>query len=166
VAIFVALFTWLYFTEFSSDAIAKKREARIVSIYNSLGLQEAGYRMQSKDIFGDKRVYDWDSGRTQSSSEKFYSGRDVATTRTDLDKVIKSVGFKFIEKAYEGSTSEQWHYKSDKGEYIRLTVSSKQRDDAFIDAYLMGNMDPVIDKDPNAAPSVIEIKVNLDDNNE
>jgi hypothetical protein len=141
---------------------------RINAIYTSLSMGEA-YKVQRVNVFGDKRVYNWDAGRTYSSEIDYTRGASVSSTVTELDTKIKAAGFTFVGEPYPGSTNVQYHYKSSKGEYIRLTVSSKPRDDALKNAYLMDkNAAPesATTMDTNAGPSNVIIKVNLDDNNE
>lgn len=142
------------------------RYERITAIYDSLNIGEE-YLLDDSSVFGEKRVYDWDKGRTYSSAMYYTRGATVDVTTAELDKAIKNAGFTFFEEPYPGSVSKQYHYKSEKGEYIRLTVSSKLRDDAFFNAHWMKQDLSVIDEiDPNAGPSNVTIKVNLDDNNE
>ena len=43
---------------------------------------------------------------------------------------IEAAGFTFVEEPYPNAVDVQLHFKSAKGEYVRLTVSSKPRDDA------------------------------------
>lgn len=143
------------------------RENRIQEIYSSFNLSD-DYILQSESIFGEKKVYEWDKDRSYSSSSTYLRGADVDQTVSELDKAIKEAGFSFFDEPYEGSTFTQFHYKSDRDEYVRLTVSSKLRDDAFQNSVLMTGeiADEVFDIDPNAGPSNVTIKVNLDDNNE
>lgn len=143
------------------------RKDRIEAIYSSLNLGDE-YIPQFYDVFGDKRPYDYDASRSMSSQITYVRGANVDTTVADLSKKIKDAGFVYFEEPYPGSTSIQYHYKSDKGEYVRLSVSSKLRDDAFQNVYLMtgGTTDDLFKIDPNAGPSNATIKVNLDDNNE
>lgn len=155
----------------TSDYIIGKgsetREARINDIYASLNLDDT-YNFSDKAIFGEKRVYSWDSGRTESSSMEFLRGDTVSNTVADADARIKAAGFSFIDEPYQGSPEVQYHYRSAAGEYIRLTVTSKIYRDSLENARIM-NSDQItatssIDK--NSGPSHVLIKVNLDDNNE
>lgn len=146
----------------------KDRLDRIQNIYGSLKLDDEKYITQKSDVFGDKRVYEWDKGRTYSSAVEYLHADTVSNTATELDGKIKAIGFKFIDEPYPGSTYTQYHYKSEKGEYIRLTVSGKPYWDAIQNNYLMTGTTPdsVYEMDKNAGPSKVIIKVNLDDNNE
>jgi len=142
---------------------------RINAIYSSLNVDTNDkYILQRENVFGNKRVYDYDNGRTFSSEKDYIRGANVDVTAKELDAAVKAAGFTFIDQPYAGSTSTQYHYKSAKGEYIRVTVSSKLRDDAFQNVFLMTGKatDEVFKIDPNAGPSNVVIKVNLDDNNE
>ncbi len=146
----------------------KARLDRINSIYASLQIPE-DYRPTGGEVFGDKRVYEWDKGRTYSSHASYLHGDSVSNTVAELDEKIKAAGFTFVDEPYPGSTSTQYHYKSAKGEYVRLTVSSKQYNDAWQNAISMGKQDvpqSVYDMDKNAGPAEVIVKVNLDDNNE
>lgn len=143
------------------------RLTRINNVYTAIGVDDS-YLLQDSDVFGDKRVYEWDSGRTYSSSKKYVHPDTVSNTVAELDAKIKAAGFAFIDEPYKGSVYTQYHYKSPKGEYVRLTVSSKPYDDATFNAYQMDKDAPFDYEsfDKNAGPANVTIKVNLDDNNE
>lgn len=141
---------------------------RINGIYTSLKLDDT-YVPQRSNVFGDKRVYPYDKGRTFSSEIDYLHADTVSNTVQALDAKIKAAGFKFIDEPYPGTAETQYHYKNDQGQYIRLTVSSKPYDDASQNAFLMdkNSVASLRDKyDTNAGPANIIIKVNLDDNNE
>lgn len=144
------------------------RYDRIEGIYSSIGIDSSSYIVQNTNVFGDKRVYSYDKGRTSSSEIDYIHAGTVSDTVKDLDAKIKAAGFTFIDEPYPGSTSIQYHYKSSKGEYVRLSVSSKPYDDAGLNAAVMGKSAEITpDKfDTNAGPSNVILKVNLDDNNE
>lgn len=144
------------------------REARINAIYASLNIDPALYREERRDIFGEKKVYDYDKSRSYSSSIEYLRGAAVGDTVRELDEKIKAAGFTFIDEPYPGTRSTtQYHYKSAKNEYIRLTVQSKPYWDYSVNRLLMGESISGLDQlDPNAGPSMVTIKVNLDDNNE
>jgi hypothetical protein len=145
----------------------QQRLERINAIYKSLGLS-SDYVVQSQNVFGDKRVYSWDKSRTFSSSETFVRSANVDTTVAELKKDIAKTDFTFYQEPYPGSADWQYIYKSPKNEYLRVTVSSKLRDDAFFNDYHMNGKfsDATFAISPNAGPSNVTIKVNLDDNNE
>jgi hypothetical protein len=140
---------------------------RINEIYASITLPATVYN-ENDSVFGDKRVYPYDAGRSQSSQKVFVVGKTVKDTFNELDAAIKSAGYVAFEEPYPGSVFREEHYKSDRNEYIRLNVSSKLRDDAFQNSYWMtGKTSADVFKiDPNAGPSTVTLKVNLDDNNE
>lgn len=144
-----------------------ERLSRITNIYRSLALGD-DYRFESSDIFGDKRVYEWDKSRTYSSSQTYQRGATVSETVADLRQKIEAAGFTYFEEPYPGSAYVQLHFKSAKAEYLRLTVSSKPRDDAIRSSVIMQKdiSSEAIELDKNTGPSNIVIKVNLDDNNE
>lgn len=143
------------------------RLARINEIYKSIELPENTY-FNEESVFGDKRPYEYDAGRSTSSYKRFVVAKTVNETMEILDKAVKDAGYIMFDEAYPGSTSKQYHYKTDRGEYIRLTVSSKLRDDAASNELLMNGdfSDAFFKIDPNAGPSRVTLKVNLDDNNE
>lgn len=146
---------------------SQARLDRIEGIYASLNLDDT-YIPQSTAIFGDKRVYDWDKSRTQSSKIEYLHGDTVSNTVAALDAKIKAAGFTFFDEPYPTQGSTQYHYKSSKGEYIRLTVTSKPYWDANLNASVMKDDSGkgLEGLDTNAGPSVVTVKVNLDDNNE
>jgi hypothetical protein len=143
------------------------RYDRIQAIYSSLKLDDS-YRVETANVFGQKRVYSWDKSRTYSSEIKYVHGDTVSNTVAELDGKIKAAGFTFMNEPYAGSVFTQYHYKSADGEYIRLSVSSKPYDDATASAYVMDKdtTEIINTLDKNAGPANVVIKVNLDDNNE
>lgn len=140
---------------------------RINQIYSSIKLPANVYS-ETDNIFGDKRPYDYDKSRSMSSVKTFVVAKTVTDTFDVIDKSIKAAGYVPFEEAYPGSVSKEYHYKTSKGEYIRLNVDSKLRLDTFQDAYWMtGKLPDGYEKiDPNSGPSIVTLKVNLDDNNE
>ncbi|MFZ1250371.1 MAG: hypothetical protein WAR37_02905 [Candidatus Microsaccharimonas sp.] len=147
---------------------AQARYERIATIYRTIDLGDS-YVVQDMDIFGDKRMYSGDKGRSYSSAAHYLHNDTVSNTVAEADARIKAAGFEFIDEPYPGNANTQYHYKSSKGEYVRLTVSSKPRNDAIQNASIMNNgnvADGIYDMDTNAGPSEVVIKVNLDDNNE
>lgn len=158
------LSSWAY-----SFFYVQPREARIVEIYKSLDIGDE-YRLENAEISGQKRVYEWDPGRSYSSLIQLIRGLTVEKTFAELDAKITAAGFAKFDEPYAGSLALQYHYKSERGEFIRLSVSSKLRDDAFTNFSLMNPgsevPDTVFSLDPNAGPSRVTLKVNLDDNNE
>lgn len=147
----------------------KVRLERIEDIYSSLELPES-YAVEHADVFGDKRKYEWDDGRSYSSRIEYVNADTVSATVSDLDKRIKASGFEFVDEPYPGNEiNKQYHYKSENGEYIRLTVYSKVYHDALRNALIMNKEFPLSELDSidkNAGPASAIIKVNLDDNNE
>lgn len=140
-----------------------QRLDRIQSIYASLKLDDS-YREARSDIFGDKRVYDWDKGRTWSSSIEYGKNSSRSETFNDLKKRITAAGFKQIPGPNYGEVARQDHYKSDKNEYIRVSVDTS----AVYDGILYGTdwPSPQTKDATENAPVYVTIKVNLDDNNE
>ncbi len=153
--------------ESQQAAVMSHRYARIANIYDKLELGDK-YEVTKSAVFGEKRFYKEDSSRTYASSKEYVHGDSVLNTVTELDTKIKAAGFDFIGEPYPGSKYTEYHYKSAKGEYIRLTVSSKPRDDAIRNDVAMNRESSaaVLDMDANTGPANVIIKVNLDDNNE
>lgn len=143
------------------------RLQKINDVYTALDLDDS-YMIQSKDVFGEKRVYEWDKSRTYSSMKQYIKAAPVDTTTTELRKKIEAAGFTFHEEPYPGSMNQKLIFKSDNGTYVRLDVSSKTRDDVFRNKFLMKQelTDADYAIDANSGPSNVIIKVNLDDNNE
>jgi hypothetical protein len=143
------------------------RLRRINDIYSSITLPSNTY-FNTENVFGDKRPYPGDKSRSFASQKTFVVAKTVTETFNEIDAAIKKAGYTYFEEAYPGSTSKEYHYKTSRGEYIRLNVSSKLRDDAASNEVLMnGKFDDAFFKiDPNAGPSTVVLKVNLDDNNE
>ena len=165
--IIIALLIGLVLTLFTIPKIHNDtRLARINDIYASIQLPENIYS-DYENVFGDKRPYDYDSGRSASSVKSFVVAKTVTEAFDTIDTAIKAAGYTPFEEAYPGSVSKEYHYKTSKGEYIRLNVDSKLRTDAFQNEYWMtGKFDAAMKIDPNAGPARVTLKVNLDDNNE
>lgn len=138
------------------------RKQRIVSIYNSLHLDD-NYLLTQEYIFGEKKPYDWDKSRSFSSMKQFVRDAPVSQTAEDLKKSIEAAGFTYFDEPYAGSMFKEYHFKSKKNEYIRINVSSKPRNEAFRNR---ASLEDALKLNPDAAPSSVTIKVNLDDNNE
>lgn len=145
----------------------RQRLNRITTIYSSLELNDK-FILQNDQVFGDKRVYDYDKSRTFSSAKYYIYPAKVDETMKILDAAAKKAGFVKFDEPYPGSVDLQYHYKSAKNEYLRISVSSKLRNDAFQNSFLMTGeyKDEDFKIDPNAGPSEVTVKVNLDDNNE
>ncbi len=141
------------------------RLSQINAIYTSLHLSN-DYFLVSASVFGDKRVYSYDKGRTQSSVKVYSHEANVDVTVAELRKKIESAGYKFFEEPYPGSAQTELHFKSNDNRYIRLTVSSFSRDSVARSRDM--NLLKVYDEthSVNEGPSEVTIKVNLDDNNE
>lgn len=168
----VAVATVIVASYLAAGVVAKQnnqaRLDRINSIYTSLELDDKAMLKKEVNVFGDKRVYEYDKGRSYSSYISYTNADTVSNTVADLDAKIKAAGFTFFEEPYPGSTQVQYHYKSKDSEYIRLSVSSKPYNDAFFNEQWMNGeaSERVYAMDKNAGPANVTIKVNLDDNNE
>lgn len=140
---------------------------RITSVYAAINVGD-DYMQTSSRVFGDKRPYSWDAGRTESSVIEFVRADTVSNTVADLDAKIKAAGFTMVGEPYPGSVFVQYHYKNADGVFVRMTVGSKPYEDATFNAYKMqGSIpDSVFELDKNAGPANVTLKVNLDDNNE
>ena len=140
--------------------LTEARKHRIEATYSAINLGN-DYIVQSKDIFGEKRVYDWDKSRSYSSSIHYIRSANVDATVQDIQKHVEAAGFTLIDHPYPF----QWQYKSKENVYVRFDVLSKPRMDYFQNLQLMGK--PVDNYDDmNTGPSNVTLKVNLDDNNE
>jgi hypothetical protein len=141
----------------------ESRKSRILETYAKINVSDE-YGLRSQNVFGEKRVYEWDKSRTYSSSEDFIRGKNVDDTVKDLQTRVTKAGFKLIDHPYPF----QWQYKSDDGIYVRFDVLSKPRTEYFQNQSIMkeaasSSSDQI---DPNTGPSLVTLKVNLDDNNE
>ena len=157
------IFSLIIIPKIHNDA----RLNRINEIYSSIKLPANVYN-ERDNIFGDKRPYDYDKSRSMSSEKQFVVGKNVDVAFAQIDKAIRDAGYTYFEEPYPGSTFKEYHYKTNKGEYIRLNVESKLRLDAFQNTVWMNGKlsDDFFKIDPNAGPSYVTLKVNLDDNNE
>ena len=145
------------------------RAARVHEIYDSLQLSATEFIYQGGAIAGERRLYKDDGTRSWSSYAHYLRGADVDTTVDELNRRITSIGFKEISRSDDRAAAVEIHYENDKSEFVRVIVHSKVRQEYFQNAELMGrSTEEIIANavDPNAGPSKITIKVNLDNNNE
>lgn len=160
-AIVIICSLW-YFVARPLDA-SVARLARLEQLYASLEL-DSSYILTRSDVFGEKRVYAEDQSRSHSSSKEYVHDGTVSATVKELRQKIEAAGFTYFNQPYKGSTFTELHFRASSGEYLRLNVSSKPRNDA-----LSGSTTPskkALGMDLNAAPADVIIKINLDDNNE
>lgn len=159
----VAVLVYSAFGRIAAESAFASRLTQIQSIYTSFNLGDS-YRTTKVDMFGDRRVYEWDKSRTYSSSVEYTHNDTVSGTFADLKSKIEAAGFKQFETAYEGSLSLQYHFKNSSNQYVRVSVIPK----SYEDTMMYGGMyqSSYQGADENAAPSYVTIKVNLDDNNE
>jgi hypothetical protein len=156
------IFTLIVLPKIHNDA----RLHRINEIYSSIQLPQNVYA-ETNMIFGDKRFYSYDTNKTIPSTETFVVAKTVTDTFSTIDASIKAAGYTPLEQTNPDSVTKEGHYKTAKGEYIFLNVQSKLRLDAFQNEYWMGDTSKGFAAiDPNAGPSTVILKVNLDDNNE
>jgi hypothetical protein len=158
----MATMSWYLIDRMMVSRANQVRYDRISAIYTSFNLGDS-YRIATSNVFGDKRVYDWDSSRTYSSSVEYGHNDTVLNTYADLKRKIVAAGFSYLQTEYVGSISQLDEYKNSDGEYVRVSVVTS--DVHAVDLY--GTPSKIADvADTNAAPSYVVIKVNLDDNNE
>lgn len=165
--VFILLALSLYTISSLSTAYKNnQREAQIKDIYQSLALDDS-YRPISTDVFGEKRVYDWDEGRTFSSRVSYGRNSTVEKTFSDLKTRIEAAGFEQIDDVY-GGVARQLHFKNNAGNYVRVSVEPKLWQDAIM--YGKPDLDDVkpaeLKEAMETAPVYVTVKVNLDDNNE
>ncbi len=138
------------------------RYQQITTIYTSLRLDNS-YRPVKTNVFGDKRAYNYDKGRTESSSVEYGRNATSEETLKDITSRARAAGFSEAGSAYEGSIAPQYYFKNDAGNYLRVTIEPK----AAHDAAVYGTEPSVLTPEERAqAPVYVTVKVNLDDNNE
>lgn len=138
------------------------RKARILAIYASLNLPSS-YHLVSQNIFGEERQYTYDTGRTMASSRSYIRNATPDATFAELTPLIKAAGFSFWDEPYPNEIDIEYHYKDARGEFLRVMISSKPRDDAIMAAH--GNVTATT-PDRTGGPSNVAIEVNLNDNND
>jgi hypothetical protein len=142
----------------------KARLHEIITVYDSLKLEDSYSALQT-NIFGDKRVYDWDKSRTFASKVEYFHNATPASTRADLRSKAGVAGFTFVQTEYEGSIQPIDEYKNDKGNYVRVGVMSQANYESLFLYRNPNSNDPLINH-KDKAPTHVSIWVNLDDNNE
>lgn len=169
----ISIATVVVISMFTAFAVVRntsmQRLDKIQTIYSSIQLDDS-YQLEDAKVFGAKKTYDWDRGRTYSSAMYYLHGDSVTNTFNELDAKIREAGFVFIDEPYPGSVQKQYHYKSADGAYIRLSVESKKYADAIRNAAIMKqDLTAAVEqagKDTDSGPAKVTLKVNLDDNNE
>lgn len=140
------------------------RYNEITKIYKDLNLGD-DYRVASTNIFGDKRVYSYDSSRTYSSSVEYGRNASVQDTIDDLRNKAEQAGFSYVQTEHEGSVSAIYEYKNDNGNWIRIrAVPKEDQDDVIYGTSTFNSTN--IEEISAMSPTYVTIKVNLDDNNE
>lgn len=158
----MATMSWYLIDRMIVSRANQTRYDHIAAIYTSFNLGDS-YRIAASNVFGDKRVYSWDKGRTYSSSIEYGHNDTVRNTFADLEKKVEAAGFSFVQTEYADSVAQINEYKNSDGAYVRVSVETREVNDMSI----YGAPASVSDiSDTNAAPSYVTIKVNLDDNNE
>ena len=143
----------------------KSRLNQIERIYADLKLDDT-YRLAKSDIFGDKRVYNWDKSRTYSSSAEYGRNDTTANTFANLKSKAEAAGFTQVGDVY-GGVARQLYFKNANGVYLRISVNPKAWQDAIIYGTSSAEETGFVMNDiANAAPVYVIIRVNLDDNNE
>lgn len=135
-----------------------QRKQRIENIFDSIDLDDS-YKVTSVDIFGDKRFHAWDNSRTYASSIEYMRFEPVDETIANAVAAIEKAGFDIIEKPQSTAVIFEYQFKNSQNEYLRLTVSSREVNDTIITGQ------PAKEAGKNSSPSVVNIKVNLDNNN-
>ncbi len=139
-----------------------ERYHTIVSVLDSLNLNQ-GYNYISSDIFGDKRQSVYDNQKTQASVGIYTHNDTPENTRNDIRIYAEKAGFSYVATENEDSVSPVIVMKSNDSTYLRIRVYSK----AIKDDIMYRNDDNFRASDhANEAPSYIEIRVNLDGNND
>ena len=142
----------------------QQRYDEITKIYKELNIDDS-YRTAKTNIFGDKRQYESDKGRTYASSIEFGRNASVADTTQDLREKAEKSGFSYIQTEYEDSASPVYEYKNSAGNWLRISVEPKNLADDTL--YGTSNFKFENTEQTKAmSPSYVTIKVNLDDNNE
>ncbi len=109
------------------------RIARTQAIYRDINPGSA-YQVVETHILGNKQVDASDSSKTYPSVVQYVHPDTVNNTVADLDAKIKAAGFTFVGEPHPEAIFTEYAYKSGKGEYVFLVVSSKPRDDAVRNA--------------------------------
>jgi hypothetical protein len=174
--IFLVIIITLFVAVIVPNAQAADRKNRIIGVYDSLNLGD-DYGLGFSQILDQKTPYPaaMGSGRTYASQREYTRGLTVDETMTELRTKAEKAGFKYMRTDGEGSASPTMHLKNADGTWLIIDVSSKPRDDAIRDQYIIGGPDldtnnneaykAAIALDFQAAPSYAWILVNLDDDN-
>lgn len=140
------------------------RYNEIVKIYRNLNLDDS-YRVASSNIFGDKRNYEYDKGRSYASSMEYGRNATLTDTVNDLRSKAEKAGFSYVQTEYEGSVSPVHQYKNSRGHWLRIQVEPSVNHDDAVYGTKNFKFESTEQVQP-MSPVYVTIKVNLDNNNE
>lgn len=139
------------------------RGNRIAEVFQSLDLNNE-YIYQTGENAAQQRAFKSDGHRDWTSFATYLRGASLDETMGELDQRATSAGFQFVRNAHEGSTGLTGAvYRSDRNEYLYVTISSKQRNDYLQNALLLqreANPEGLAMIDASEGP--VEVLVKLD----
>lgn len=139
------------------------RKDRIISIANSLKLDDQKYTFQSELVRGQIMTLDWNISKNSVYIRKYTSSSDVATTLSEIKTAASNAGLIYVGDAYPSSSIHTIEFKTKSDDYVRFDVFSKLRFDELYNNPGMSQEElNELDKEANSAPTNIIISINLD----
>lgn len=140
------------------------RGTRIAEVFRSLDLNDE-YIYQTGENAAQQRAFKSDGHRDWTSFATYLRGASLDETMREVDQRATTAGFQFVRNAHEGSTGVTGAvYRSERNEYLYVTVSSKQRNDYLQDALLMqreASPDELAAIDVSEGPVEVLIKLDI-----
>jgi hypothetical protein len=160
VAIIVAVFCVIMLPSINNDI----RKDRIISIFNSLKLDDQKYIFHGEYVRGESMTLNWVINKNSVYSRSYTRNANVDTTVSEVRKAATSAGLIYVGEPYPNMiASHLFDYRTTRNEYIRIAISSKLRDDAFFNNPNMTQAEMIaLDSEVNSAPTNVMIDVNLD----
>ncbi len=137
------------------------RRDRFVSIVKNLNFNEEDYVLQSEHMLGGITNPDWTTKNSYYAMQ-FVRNVNVDQTISEIKQIARDAGLEYLGEPYPGGSTHSYDYKTPKGEYVRIFVSSRPRDDEFYNRHNMSLSIIDIDIDPNLGPTNVIVNVNLD----
>jgi hypothetical protein len=140
------------------------RKDRIISIMNSLKFDSQKCYFHGEYLRGQSMTLNWVVNKNTVYSRNYACNAKVGATVVYVKKLATSAGLIYVGDPYPGGFVHTIDYRTTKYEYLRISISSKLRDDAFYNRSNMGisTSTPDLDGMVNSGPTNVMIDVNLD----
>lgn len=140
------------------------RKNRIITIMNSIKIDDQKCYFRGEYLRGKVMSLDTTVSNGTTYTRDYACNMKVDTTVAYIKSLASQAGLIYVNDPYPGSAVPTLDYKTTKNEYIRISMSSKLRDDAFYNRYNMGisTSTPDLDEMVNSGPTNVMFLLNLD----